>query len=285
MRKPPFAAILLMLLLAAALCDAAAVTLYVRRVVVAQPGGLTVGDLVQTSGEVSQELREALARSVAILSDRLLIIPSGLYSGLFEQSLGGGLILVGKRTLVVPQGSLADAALPLVDRLADYLENQGGIGRGRVELEVGQVSGLPAGMPPSGLVFTTIRAERKAGLFSGPAEFSFSYAGQNPGQLGGFIALKITQVETPAPSAPGSVSTGDGMVLGSLAGAMAGDAGVRENDPVSVFFRKGAITIEMPGRALQSAHLGEQAKVFIPESRLSFSGIVVGNKAVSVEIR
>jgi flagella basal body P-ring formation protein FlgA len=40
----------------------------------------------------------------------------------------------------------------------------------------------------------------------------------------------------------------------------------------------------MSGKALSSAREGERVGVFVPESRMNFTGIVMGNKAVSVEI-
>jgi hypothetical protein len=66
--------------------------------------------------------------------------------------------------------------------------------------------------------------------------------------------------------------------------AETGAAGVRPNDPVSVRFRKGAVTVEMPGRATGAAEAGGAVTVFVPDARRSFSGILAESKVVSVEI-
>lgn len=66
--------------------------------------------------------------------------------------------------------------------------------------------------------------------------------------------------------------------------AVATAPGVRASDRVQVLFRKGSITVEMEGKSLASAGFGESVAVRVPESLRSFSGRVIGNKAVEVEL-
>jgi hypothetical protein len=245
--------------------DAYCVTLYVRRVHVADRGGLTVGGLVQTSGDLTPELRETLDRTIGEISDSILLIPSAVYKGMFGRD-SAEVILVGRRTLVIPRGAVEDGAIAFMDKLADHLEAQGLIGEAEAEIEIVQITGLPSGSVIENPVFRTFRVEKKSGLASGTAEFTFQGSIRDSGEAAGRIVLRIRQ---------------------KIPGALTSDsygAGVRANEPVSVVFRKGSIVIEMSGKALSSAKEGTRVSVFIPESRMSFTGIVTSNKAVCVEI-
>ena len=261
MRRAPAVLSLLLLSLLPAL-DAHGVTLYVRRVVIKDGGAITPGDLVQTTGEISPATREALDRSIGTIADHTLLIPSVSYKALFNSPGGENLILVGKRTLVIPSGSTDERSALLLDRLADYLETQGGIGQGTVELSDVRITWLTEGALSDGMTLKQIRLDRKSGLAFGSAEFSFQAAGI-PGAASGRITLKITQ---------------------DVLAAAQPVYSVKVNDSVSVLFRKGSILIEMSGKALASAREGERVEVFVPDSKMSFQGVVTGSKAVSVEI-
>ncbi len=262
-------AILTVLLLWAA-SDSEAATLYVRRVLVTDRGTLTVGSIVQASGDVSPEIREALDRSIGEVGGVILLVPCGSYKDLFDPKSGHDLIFVGNRTLVAPKGLAADNAISLLDKLIDYMEGQGLVGQGRTELEIVQMTGLPRESSVVSPAFKTIRVEKRGGLASGTAEFSFQGSSKDAEVAAGRITLRISTDST-----GGDASTA----------AQGEDAlGVRANETVSVIFRKGSIVIEMNGKALASAREGERVSVFIPENRKSFSGIVMANKAVSVEL-
>jgi hypothetical protein len=263
-------AILTVILLWAA-SDSAAATLYVRRVLIADRGALTVGSIVQTSGEVSPEIRETLDRSIGELGDAILLVSSGAYKDLFDLKSGENLIFVGSRTLVAPRGLVAENAVSLLDKLADYIEGQGLVGPGKTELEIVQITGLPKESGVESPAFKTIRVEKKAGLASGTAEFSFQGSSQDADFAAGRIVLRISLDSSSRDSSKGAQGE-DGM------------GGVRANEAVCVLFRKGSIVVEMNGKALASAREGERVSVFIPESRKSFSGVVMANKAVSVEL-
>ena len=49
-------------------------------------------------------------------------------------------------------------------------------------------------------------------------------------------------------------------------------------------FRKGPITVEMPGKALASAAVGESVSVYIADSQKTFTGRVTDGKAVQVDL-
>jgi len=53
---------------------------------------------------------------------------------------------------------------------------------------------------------------------------------------------------------------------------------------LNVIFRKGPVTIEMPGKALASARIGERVSVFIAESQRNFAGRLLEGKAVDIEL-
>ena len=126
--------------------EASGVTLYVQRVVVEDPGDIRLGDLVQASGDVSPEAREALARSVATLSDRVLYIPIGWYRAQLDAAFGAGAILVGTRTMVIPRGSSLEGQTWLADRLADWIQSQGQGADVKTEISLGSVTAR--GTPP-----------------------------------------------------------------------------------------------------------------------------------------
>jgi hypothetical protein len=258
MRRAPVAVLFLVLFMQPAF-EAGGLTLYVRRAVVMDRGPLTVGRLIQTLGDVPTEIAEALERDIGEVTDTVQLVPSSSYKMFFDKVSENGIIMVGKRTVVVPKGTVEDAAVGLLDKLVDYMESQGLIADGRVVFESLHISGLPAAGAVENPLFKTVKAEKTAALVSGAAEFSFS---PGSGGSGGRITLRVRQ-DAVAPAAT---------------------AGVKANDAVSVFFRKGSIVIEMSGKALASAREGERVGIYVPESRLNFTGIVEGNKAVSVEI-
>jgi hypothetical protein len=264
-------------LLVFAIHDAGALTLYVRRVVVAERGALMVGDLVQPMGDVSPQLHEIMQRWTADLADAPLLIPSGRYRAFFGEGGTDGLILVGKRTLVVPAGSISSEEVVLLDRLVDCMEDLGGLGEGSADLQAIRVTGLsPGPISPADISFNLIRAEKNGQLFSGQAEFGFRTALPEGGRTSGRISLRIVQQTQQASGESGSRIT--------TAGGNAADSAVKANDTVAVFFTKGVITVEMQGRAQSTASIGGSVCVYVPESRMSFNGIVIGDKAVSIEL-
>jgi hypothetical protein len=258
MRRAPVIVILALLSLIPARA-ADALTLYVRRVVVMDRGPIALRSLVQSSGDVSAGLKETLDRSIGEVTDKILLIPSTSYKGLFDKGPGENLILVGTRTIVAPKGLLQENELAVLDKLADYMESQGLLGQESAEMESVRVTGISTESAGDAISFKQVRVDRKGGLASGTVEYSF----QNPGSGAGRIALKIRQDEKKA---------------------MAAASGIKANEAVAVLFKKGSIVIEMNGKALASAREGDRVSVYVPDSRMNFTGIVLANKAVSVEI-
>jgi hypothetical protein len=228
--------------------------LYVNRTAVVEPGEVKLCDLVRTTGEVSAAASETLQSAVATVSGALLVVPARLYSRLLERAFGADSILVGSRTLVVPRGLLADDGVRLFGDLAEFLWQQGMLGEERAELEVVQTldGSFPSGAAPF------FKLTRSAAI-SGAREITCS-------------------VSTSASALP------VGSVRVRVRAAVATTPGVRASDRVQVLFRKGLVTVEMEGKALASAVFGESVSVRVPESLRSFSGLVIGNKAVEVEL-
>jgi flagella basal body P-ring formation protein FlgA len=86
-----------------------------------------------------------------------------------------------------------------------------------------------------------------------------------------------------------NATTDTGRVSGRIILAMKPDprsavADIRASDPVSVIFHKGVITLEMPGKALGQAAIGQQVSVLVNESRRSFTGRLLAGKEVDVEL-
>ncbi len=228
--------------------------LYVNRTAVVEPGDVALGDLVRPTGEVPAAAHAALARAVATVSKTLLILPARAYAALLEQAFGADCILVGSRTLVVPRGLLLAEGVKLFDELADYLRRQGVLGEERAELEIVQTldGGLPAGGPA---VFRLTRNVASGGV----REITCSVSPSAEEPAVGSIALRV-RATPPAAQA------------------------VKASDRVQVLFRKGPVTVEMQGKALASAGLGDNVSVYVPDSLKSFSGRVIDTKAVEVEL-
>lgn len=246
------ALVLLVLLLAAALGDASSVTLYIRRLVVAEHGPLSLGDLVRTSGSLPLQAGETLATSIATVSDKLIFLPSRAYADSLESGFGPDSIIVGSRSLIVPRGAVADSELPLLDRLVDFLSDQGVLGSVKAELDlrVNQVRGdVPQDTAPTFQLVRSGNGSVEVSFTSGPADRSAS---------GRFII----SVSAPA----------------------AGPIDVKSGDPVHVVFHKGPITIEMEGSALSAVAVGDSMKVLVADSKKSFSGRLAHDKAVDVEL-
>lgn len=258
MKRLSLAALLLMLVLLPAVGDTSArsavgsgTTLYVQKVLVAGPGSVTIGDIVRTAGDVPPEAREALARSVAVVADGIVYVPASSYRQDLQAAFGAAAIIVGARTAVIPRGSAAEGQAWLVDRLVDWLTSQHLLGESTVAIGISQLS--TRGTPPldGSPVFRAIRS----------------------GSGGTDVTVSLS-------SSDGSIS---GLFSIPAATAVAAD-GVKAGTPVSVVFRKGLITIEMPGRTLAAASPGGTVGVTLTESQKSFTGVLVDGKAVDVDL-
>ena len=247
-------AIALALLCALAASAAGGATLYVNRTIVAEPGALRLRDLVQVPGSLSPAAGLALDSTVATMAAAPLSVPARLYAGLLEQAFGPDCILVGTRTLVLPRGRLEEGSAQFLARLADVLDQEGVLGDGRAELEIQQP--LPDLQLQSATGFRVIRTARL------------------PGWTEVTCAISVSAAELP---------TGSVVLRVRSTSASAGE-GVRAGDKVQVRFRKGAVTIEMQGKALATAGFGDSVAVYIPDSSTRFSGRVIGKKAVDVEL-
>jgi hypothetical protein len=242
--------LVLLVLVHAAGADAGASTLYVQRAVFAEPGDVSLGNLVRASGSVPAAARETLARSVAILGDKVLYVPVAAYRSWLEEAFGADPIVVGARSLVIPRGALPDAEAFLFDRLADWLESQGLLGAGIAELTIIQNS-VKGDLPIDGMPTFAIQKTGK-----GTVEVTYSLSGTAGASVSGRVALAASSRPL--------------------------DDTVKSGAAVTAVFRKGPITIEMPAKAMASAASGATVSVYVAESQKSFSGRVIGGKAVEV---
>ena len=140
-----------------------------------------------------------------------------------------------------------------MDRLADYLDAQGLLGEGNVELALvqNQVKGT---MPREGLPSFQLTRTPK-----GTCEIAFSLSGAGASSVSGRVSLPAV-----APAAS--------------------DDGVKAGNAVRVFFHRGLVTIEMPGKTLSSARVGGQVSVYMADSQKRFSGTLMEGKAVGVDL-
>jgi len=244
----------LLLLASAQWAEARGVTVYIQRVIVADPGNIRLGDLVQPSGDAPASAGETLSQDVAsVVANHILYIPSRSYMDRVEDAFGRDSIFVGSRSLVIPRGALPDSEIPLLDRLADFLSASGVLGDDVSDIEIRSirlVGALPQNPVPS---FQLVRSSR------GSVETSFTVAGDAP-QASGRIILELK-------SDPRATV-----------------AEVRASDPVRVVFHKGPITIEMQGKALGAAAVGQAVNVLVSDSQKSFTGTLQAGKAVDVEL-
>jgi hypothetical protein len=238
----------------AGLVEAQGTTLYVNRLVSADPGDINLGDVVRASGEIPAEAREALAGSIAVARDKVLLITAALYREQLEAVFGRDSIIVGSRTIVVPRGVIPEEETYLLTRLADFLAAQGLVVGGCMELSLAQSQqkgSLPTDGSPRFQVLRNV---------NGAVEVSYSLTGSSGSSVAGRVSV----------SAP--------------AGTVGSTDGVRSGAPIRVLFRKGPITIEMPGKALAAAAAGGKVGVYVAESQRTFVGRVVDGKAVEVEL-
>jgi hypothetical protein len=245
---------LIALLLLAAAVEGQSATLYVNRLLVAEPGDIRLADLVNTSGPIPGSAQETLARSIAVASDKVLYLPAALYVELLERAFGSGSIIVGSRTVVVPRGALPEGEAFIMDRLADFLDGQGLLGDGKIELAIthNQVRGT---LPHEGNPVFQIQKTAK-----GTIEVRFTLAGTGGSSVTGRVALSA--------AGAGSVSGG----------------GVKSGGPVRVFFRKGPITIEMAGTSLAAAAVGERVRVRVADGQRNFTGRVMEGNAMEGKV-
>ncbi len=229
-------------------------TLYINRVVLAQPGAVPLDALVRTAAALTPETREQLARSVTVLSDTVQYVPVASYAPQLESAFGADAIIVGSWSLVVPRGTSAETESYLLDRLADYLIAQGLLGDERADLAF--TLGMSSGTAPKDgtPLFQVVKTSRDT-------EVSF----QLTGSAGGSVAGRVT---LPA-AAPGVDAAGTALKGSSL---------------VKVIFRRGPITVEMPGRVVSGGAAGQAVTVYIPDSQKTFTGRALDGKAVQVDL-
>jgi len=226
---------------------------YVNRVVAAPQGAVSLGMLVRSSGPLSPAEQEALSRSVTVLGDAVQFVPASSYQEWIESAFGPDAIIVGSRTILIPKGTSAEGEPYLLDRLADYLVAQKLVNDARVEMTYTQVS-LSGAPPQDGAPSYQVMKSARG------VEVSFLLTGSSGGSVSGRVTLPTVDA---VPGAP---------------------AGVKSSSPVRVVFRKGPITVEVPGRTLGSASLGESVNVSIAESQKTFMGRVIEGKAVQVDL-
>jgi hypothetical protein len=228
-------------------------TLYVNRTVVAAPGDIGLGMLVRAAGPLTPAAQEGLARSVTVLGDAVQYLPVSLYMPQLETAFGTDAIIVGSRTILIPRGTSAEGESYLLDRLGDFLAAQGLVDDGKVDLAFTQIS-LKGSPPQDGIPSCQVTRTSRA------IEVSFLLTGSGGNSVSGRVTLP------PA-------SAGQDF-----------QRGVKSSAPVRVVFRKGPITVEMPGKALGSAAVGESVSVFIADSQKTFTGRVTDGKAVQVDL-
>jgi hypothetical protein len=228
-------------------------TLYVNRIVVAAPGDIGLSTLVHTAGPLSPAAQEGLARSVTTLGDAVQYLPVSLYMPQLETAFGTEAIIVGSRTILIPKGTPAEGESYLVDRLADFLAAQGLVDDGKVDLAF-TLASLKGSPPQDGIPSCQVMRTSRG------IEVSFLLTGSGGSSVSGRVTLP------PAPAGPDR------------------QRGVKSSAPVRVVFRKGPITVEMPGKALGSAAVGESVSVYIADSQKTFTGRVTDGKAVQVDL-
>lgn len=218
-RAAVFLALGLLLMAVVPRALARGVTVYIQRVLVADPGDIRLGDLVHSLGDAPLAAGETLAQDIASVSNRILYVPSQTYMDRVEGAFGRDSIFVGSRSLVIPRGTLPDSEIPLLERLVDFLTDAGVLGADVADIEVRSVQ-LTGTLPPD--VVPTFQLVRSS---HGSVEASFS-ASSGAGQASGRVILALKE------------------------DARASSADVRPSDTVRVIFHKGPITIEMPGPGL-----------------------------------
>jgi hypothetical protein len=245
-------AVMLALLLFAATVFGQGTTVYILRTVTAGPGDIRVGDILRTTAAPLPSATEALARSLAPVGDKILYVPSSLSTGLIAEAYGSDSIIVGSGTLVLPRGVLPEGEDYLMDRLGDFLCGQGLVGDGIAEITVLQ-NLVRRSLPRQGIpTFQVMRTSK------GACEITFTLGAGEGGSVSGRVSLP--------------------------AGDAVKDQRIGAGTSVNVIFRRGLVTIEMPGKALAMARVGERVSVSIAESRKSFSGRLLDGKAVEVEL-
>ncbi len=244
---------LALLSLAAASLEGKDVTIYIQRVLIADPGEIRLGDLVQTAGEAPAAAWETLAVAVATLAGHLLYIPSRSYMDRIEDAFGREAIFVGSRSLVIPRGAVPDSQVSLLDRLVDFLTDAGMLGGDVADIDVRsvQLAGtLPRDASPA---FRMVRSSKTS------VEVSFTVPAEGE-QTSGRILVGLREDPRAAAS------------------------DIAASDPVLVVFHKGPITIEMQGKAQGPAAVGDTVSVMVMDSHRTFSGRLLSGKAVDVEL-
>jgi len=231
-----------------------AATLYVNRVVLASPGSVSLEALVRSSVAPGAAAREQLSRSVAVVTDTVQYLPVSAYASQLESAFGADAIIVGAWSLVVPRGTSAEGQPYLLDRLADYLVSQGLLAEAPSQIMVTLGSSSGAAPRDGTPVFQVVRTPRGT-------EVSFQLTGSSGGTVSGRASLPPAD-----------------LVADSGAPALKSAAVVR------VVFRRGPITVEMPGRVVAGGGAGQAVTVYVPDSQKTFTGRVLDGKAVQVDL-
>ena len=214
---PRIAVLLPFLVLGTALA-AQGTTVYVNRIVTAEKGDVELGKVIRTSGPLTPQAQEALSRSVAVLGDAVQYVPASLHAP-DRGGLRRGLHHRRHPHDRDPPETSAEGEAYLLDKLADFLQGQGLVDENKVDIAFTQ-SSLRGAPPQDGIPSCQVMKTSRG------VEVSFLLTGTNGSAVSGRVTLP--------PASEGS----DPLL------------GVKSSTPVRVVFRKGPITIEMPGRAL-----------------------------------
>jgi hypothetical protein len=196
---------------------------------------------------------EAMSHSVTVLGEPTQYLPMSSYMPQVENAFGEDAIIVGSWTILVAKGTPVEGQSYLLYRLGEFLKSQGFGDVGKIELSFSSLNlkdGAPRDGNPSFQVKKTVRG----------------------------FEISFLLIDSSGKAASGRVTFATGSPANST-------EGVKPNWPVRVIFRKGPITVEVPGKALAYALPGENAKVLISESKKTFIGKVIDGEAVSVDLQ
>lgn len=305
----------------AAAAGAHPVELYMNESLLTAPGVLTVGDLLRISTGIPEGLAEqplgVELRLPSLIPRRSVRDALSKYRRQSLQEVGGGIVLIGGRSAVVPSGRYGEEEAVFLIELLLFLDREDYRKDGRLELEILDPLVLPRRTGGELPTFSLRKAGRRIEYLSGEAEVSFRFL-----DSGGSLRIRIHQhvpvavltesVERYQAFSPSvldyqerdiSLSASDyvpssglengtefvasrdlrsGTVLESQYLEKA--RGVTAGDELRIRFVRGSVRMEAPGRALRSAAVGETVTVRLDEAQKNFMATVVGFGEVLIEL-
>jgi flagella basal body P-ring formation protein FlgA len=290
---------------------------YLKHVCRVSGNQLTLRDVVQSAAGKNYSLDFAAVRLPAT-SGRLVILSPEYIREALRSSYNGSLFLIGQGVYILPADAVTADSVWFYEALLDHIASRFSSSSTRIEAEIIGTPPIPdsqEGKP----VFSMGTGTLRSGVMTGPVTINYRTNGVSPTagaislvlhvflpvavphaairggerfsddalsartiDVGGYSdALLLLKNATGTYTAATTLQANEPIALNKISRALF----VRSGDKVAITFVNKNITVSLSGRALASGSLDDRIEVRPDTSPRRFTGLVIGDKEVLIDLQ